>query len=230
MFSIIMPMDTNRLEQFKNTKAAYDQMPQVKEFVMPTRCHDEVRQFLDEFNLGKDVRLLPYTVDEGFNPAKALNIGVRESKYENLIITGPEVKPTTQVLEQLSECLDKNIVCQTWDESEQGNLTSLVNHGYRDHTPQPYFLGMFLKKDVEAINGWDEEFMKGYAYDDDDFGARWVRAGLPFEVREDIQATHQYHPRSETISGGLIRNQEHYYSNNDNGVIRPMNGLIKLAE
>lgn len=221
-------MDTNRLEQFKLTKQAYDAMPQTKEFIIPTRNHDKVAEYLGENGLSKDVRLIPYKLETGFNCSKALNLGVRSAKYDNIIITSPEVKPTTDVLEQLSGCLDKNVICQVADQDENGNLSILVSSTFRGDTPAMYFLAMFQKKDIEAINGWDEDFMKGYAYEDDDFGARWVRAGIPFEVREDICAVHQYHPRGETIRGGMAINQQHYHDNTDAGVIKCKNGLHKV--
>lgn len=225
MFSIVAPMDTNRLEQFKKTKLAYDEMPQKKEFIIPTRSKPDVVKFLKNNGLMKGVRVISYEHETGFNPSKALNIGVRNAKYDNIIITSPEVKPTIDVLAQLSECLDKNVVCQVSDQDVNGNLTVLVSKIYRGENPGMYFLAMFQKKDIEAINGWDEEFMKGYAYEDNDFGERWVRAGLPFEIREDIQAVHQYHPRSETIPGGLTTNQQHYHDNTDAGIVVCANGL-----
>lgn len=228
MFSIVVPLDSNRLEQFTVTKQAYDKMPQIKEFLIPTRSVDKVSEYLEEHGLSKDVRLFPYKTEVGFNCSKALNIGVRNAKYDNIIITSPEVKPTTNVLAQLSEMPDKNIICQVMDQNEQGHLSVLVARDFRGDTPAMYFLAMFQKKDIEAINGWDEEFMKGYAYEDNDFGDRWVRAGLPFEVREDICAIHQYHPRGETLKGGMAINQQHYHDNTDNGVIKCMNGLNKL--
>lgn len=226
MFSIILPMDTNRLEQFKETKRVYDKMPQVKEFIIPTRSSRDVEMYLKRFKLMKDVRIIPYVHREGFNPSKAFNIGVRNAKYENIIITSPEVKPMSPVLEQLSECLDKNVICEVSDQDVAGNLTVLVSEIYRGETPAMYFLGMFRKEDIEKINGWDEEFMKGYAYEDDDFGARWVRAGLPFEIREDIKAIHLYHPRSESIPGGLTTNEQLYRNNTNNGITRCVNGLV----
>lgn len=176
----------------------------------------------------KDVTLIPYEVEVGFNCSKALNIGVRNAKYDNVIITSPEVKPTTAVLKQLSERLDQNVICQVFDQDEKGNLVTLVSAGYRDETPAMYFLAMFQKKDIKAINGWDEEFMKGYAYEDNDFGERWKRAGLPFVMADEIQATHQYHPRGETIKGGMSVNQQHFYDNTDAGVIKCKNGLKVL--
>lgn len=228
MFSIIAPMDTNRLSQFKKTKQVYDSFPQKKEFIIPTRSYKEVYNFLKDNNLLKDTRLIPYTHEVGFNPSLPLNLGVSEAKYDNIIITSPEVRPLTQVLEQLEQVKEQNVVCQVFDQAIDGNTDfSLVNNGYRSENPGMYFLAMFQKQDIEAINGWDEDFMLGYAYEDNDFGDRWVRAGLPFTIREDIQAVHQYHPRGVTINNGVETNFNKYNSNRDNGVIRPKNGLIK---
>lgn len=130
-FSIIMPMDADRLEQFAVTKRAYDAMPQTKEFVIPTRSEFQVARYLDDNKLMKDVRILPYTVEKGFNCSKALNLGVRNAKYENIIITSPEVKPLTDVLGQLAECIGTNVICEVMDEDEDHKVTmSLVNNSF----------------------------------------------------------------------------------------------------
>lgn len=229
MFSIVMPIDPNRLEQFKRTKMVYDSMPQAKEFIMPTRNYKKVRQFFKDNDLLKDVKLIAYEHERGFNPSMALNMAVRQAKYDHIIVTSPEVMPTTPVLEQLEALTGKNVICQVLDAGEDGKPTmSLVQKGFRDETPAMYFLAMFNKGDIEAINGWDEEFMKGYAYEDNDFGERWQRAELPFEVHDEIRALHQYHPRSETIPGGAAINLTRLHRNRDAGVIRPQKGLIYL--
>lgn len=223
-------MDDDRLEQFKNTKRAYDTMKQKKEYIIPTRKEFQVAKYLDDNKLMKDVRIIPYTIDHpGFNVSKALNIGVRNAKYDHIVITSPEVKPMTDVLAQFEESLGKNIICEVSDQDVDGNLTILVSSTYRGETPAMYFLALFNKSDIEAINGWDEEFMKGYAYEDNDFGDRWVRAGLPFEIREDIKAVHQYHPRSETIPGGTNINYLKHQENNNNNIVRCKNGLVVLS-
>lgn len=230
MFSIVMPLDSNRLEQFVETKRAYDAMSQVKEFIILTRFYEDVSEFLKQSDLMRDVRLIPYGVKEGFNCSKALNLGVRNAKYDSIIITCPEVKPTSPVLEQLSGLMGQNVVCQVFDTSASGDITtSLVNTGFRQETPGMYFLAMFNKSDIEKINGWDEEFLKGYAWEDTDFGARWKRADIPFIVRDDITAIHQYHPRGESIPGSMQTNYDLFHKNNSDGVIKPINGLVKLA-
>lgn len=226
MFSIISPMDSNRLPQFANTKRAYDEMPEKKEFVIPTREYAKVKEYLKNNDLMKNVRLIPYTFSEpGFNPSKALNIGVRAAKYNSIIITSPEVKPEYGLLGKLKPLIGKNIVCEVSDQDIDGNLTILVNSEFRGQDPSMYFLAMFNKSDIEKINGWDENFMGGYAYEDNDFGARWLRAKLPFEIRDDIKAMHQYHPRGETIPGGLQNNLDKFNKNNSEGVIYCKNGL-----
>lgn len=226
MFSIIMPIDANRLGQFKETKRVYDTFPQVKEFVMPTRSHKEVSAYFKKHGLMNNVRLVPYEHKLGFNPSKALNIGVRLAKYDNIIVSSPEVKPITQVLEQLEGFVGQNVVCQVFDAKEDGTIgDTLVSKIFRADTPAMYFLAMFQKSDIEKINGWDEDFMKGYAYEDNDFGERWVRAGLPFVVNDEIKAVHQYHPRSETIHGGMAVNLQKFHDNRDRGITYCSNGL-----
>lgn len=227
-FSIIMPMDMDRLEQFERTKEAYDGMKQVKEFIILTRYLDKLHRHLESADLMKNVRLIPYKIESGFNCSKALNLGVRKAHYENVIITSPEVIPKTNVLQQLSEHLDKNIICAVDDQAEDGTLSPLVNTQFRGDTPAMYFLAMFKKSDIEKINGWDEDFMNGYAYEDNDFGDRWMRAKLPFVIRDDIKALHQYHPRVETVPGGMNINFQLWQQNNANGVIQCRNGLRVL--
>ena len=223
-------MDDDRFEQFAVTKRLYDDMPQEKEFIIPTRKEFQVARYLDDHGLMKDVRIIPYTHNEGYNASKALNLGVKNSKNDYIIITSPEVKPTTDVLQQFSESLGKNIICEVVDQDENGNLTILVSSIYRSDTPAMYFLALFNKGDIEKINGWDEDFMKGYAYEDNDFGERFVRAGLTFEVREDIKGLHQYHPRAETIPNGTNINARKFYENTEAGVTYCMNGINKVVK
>ena len=231
MFSIIVPLDSNRLDQFKNTKQAYDAMLQKKEFIIPTRSEPELSRDYKQHNLGKDVRIIPYIHEVGFNCSKALNIGVRNAKYPYIIITSPEVKPMTPVLEQLEKVLGTNVICQVWNEDKHNNVRSrplISSRLDKSRNPQMYFLAMFNKADIEKINGWDEEFMKGYAYEDCDFGARWARAKIAFVVRDDIQGLHQYHARGETIPGGSKINLKRFMDNNEAGIIKCRNGLNKI--
>lgn len=228
MFSIVMPLDLGRFRQFAKTKKWYDAQPQEKEFLIPTRYYDKVAQYLDDKGLAKNVRLLPYSHKTGFNPAKALNLGVKHARFDNIIITSPEVIPKTPVLDQFATLLGKNVLAQVFDQNEDGSEgISLINRDFRSESPAMYFLALFNKSDIEKINGWDEAFMDGYAWEDNDFGARWNRAELPFEVRDEIQGFHQWHPRLESIPGGFQKNADLLEENKRNGVVRCKNGIIK---
>lgn len=230
MFSFVVPLDNNRLELFKNSKRLYDESPTVSEFIIPTRDELIVARYLDDNKLSTGVKLIPYTLDTpGFNCSKALNLGVRNAKYDSIIITSPEVRPISNVLKQFSKLVGKNVIAQVFDLDEKGEITmSLVNFGYRSQNPAMYFLAMFNKADIQKINGWDEDFMLGYAYEDDDFGSRWLRAELAFEVHDEIQAEHQYHQRLETIAGGTDINHNKFNDNNTRGIVQAPNGLYNL--
>lgn len=222
-------MDMDRLPQFTETKQAYDKMKQKKQFIIPTRSYEELKKALTEVNLMKDVFLIPYELEEGFNCSRALNIGVRNAYYPQVIITCPEVKPEPDVLDRLEARRGDNVLAHVVDINQGGNVAgTLVHTDYRSETPAMYFLAMFNKNDIEKINGWDEAFLKGYAWEDSDFGDRWVRAGIPFSVDNEIMARHQYHLRVETIPGGYERNGELYNLNNVAKLIKVKDGLMKL--
>lgn len=227
MFSIVMPMDADRFPQFARTKRAYDAMPQVKEIIIPTRRYEEVATYLHEHHLSNGVCVPCYTYEGGFNPAMALNIGVKVALFDTIIITCPEVLPAPDVLDRLSKKVGSNVVCQVWAMDEQGNrIMSLVNSQFRSSTPGFYFLAMYNRADIEAINGWDERFMEGHSHEDEDFGNRWVRAGLPFEVDDDIQAEHQYHPpHGELAPGANAINARILAENNYHQITRCVKGL-----
>lgn len=222
MISIVMPMDDDRFEQFANTKRVYDSMAQEKEIIIPTRRPKQVLSYLQANDLGRDVKVVPYVWDHGFNPAHALNLGVRSVWHDSqsVIITCPEVRPFFDVLDRLGDYAGANVVCQVWNLDEEGNrISSLVNSGYRFETPGFYFLAMYNISDIWSINGWDERFMAGHAHEDEDFGNRWVRAGLPFEVVDEIQGEHQYHPpHGELEEGANEINWRLMQENNQNMV------------
>lgn len=228
MFSIIAPMDSGRFEQFKTSKLIYDTFNQEKEFIIPTRNYDTVLDYLTKNDLMKDVRLIKYEYNNGFNPSMALNIGVKNAKYDTIIITSPEVKPVTRVLDQLEPLIGNNIVCHTLDENSSGDTRDLVSRSFREDTPGMYFLAMFNKSDIAKINGWDNDFMLGYAYEDTDFGMRWVKAKLPFMISDDIVALHQFHERKETTPNRLQINYDKVRFNQDNNIIFCDNGLNQV--
>ena len=193
--SIVMPCETNRIPLLLESIKAYESfgVPEDVEFIIVSRTIKNGQLPFNHKLVTYDWTLTP----DFFNPSLALNLGVKASKYDNIIITCPEVKPYTNCLQQLQQLERGNYVCQTFDMHENGTRRQkpLVNSEFRFEHPGFYFLALYKKEDIEAINGWDLNFMYGWAWDDNDFGERFVRAGLEFQILDDIQAEHQYHPR-----------------------------------
>lgn len=226
-FSIIMPCEKARLPLLVNTLRRYSEFgfPDNTEFLLITRSIDA--EFIEvDGNLRAKVIKYEWS-GESFNPSMALNLGVKNALYNNIIITCPEVKPLTNVLKQLSELPEGNYVCQVFDEDASGDTSfSLVNSNFRSQDPGLYFLACFQKKDIEFINGWDENFMGLYGWEDTDFGNRFMRAGLSFQVHDNIQAVHQYHPRygsTENYSKG-----QQLFEENKSKHYKCINGLKRL--
>ncbi len=232
-FSIVMPVEENRLPLLRNTIDKYIELGITEcEFLLISRSMKDL-WWIKDIHFGKllpKIKIINYEWSgETFNPSMALNLGVNNATYNNIIITCPEVKPITNILKQLQELPEGNYVCQVFDQGQDGSIIdSLVNTNYRSPSPMMYFLACFQKKDLESINGWDEEFMNGYAWEDNDFGERFNRAGLRFEMRDEIQAEHQWHPRGTAGDFGWNRNEQLFIRNNQEGIIKCKKGLQRL--
>jgi hypothetical protein len=223
-FTVILPCEYNRFDLLANTIERYKEfgIHGDVEFLIPSRT-------LEEKQVGP-VRIIPYSWDgEFFSTSLPLNTALRQAKYQNIVVASPEVMPKTDVFKQLRNLPRGNYICQVFDEDVDGDASfSLVNTNFRFDTPAMYFLACFKKEDIELINGWDEDFMGTYAFEDNDFGNRFVRAGLSFEVRDEIQGVHQYHPRGfPNQDAGLNAARLLLKHNDDLGITRPKNGLVK---
>jgi len=190
--TIIIPCEYNRIDLLKNTFKAYGKfgVPKDTSVLIVTR---DMKPFTV---LGIRVGFLHYRYPgEYINPSMALNTGLKYAG-DNVIVTSPEVMPITNVLKQFKELPRGNYLAQVWDLNKDGSRKiSLVNKHFRATTPAMYFLAHFKREDLITVNGWDEEYMNGHGYEDTDFGWRWSITGLPFQLREEIQAEHQWHSR-----------------------------------
>lgn len=224
---MIVPCEKNRLDLFFNTLEKYYEfgLPQNFELVIVSRTISS-----DDIPEKYQHKLIQYTWDKAdyCNPCLALNMGIKYSKHENVIITCPEIRPVTNVLQQFAALERGNYLAQVFDLDPDGNrLESLVNTGYRSDHPGFYFLAMYKKEDIERINGWDLDFMGGLAYEDDDFGIRFKKSGAMFSVIDSIQAEHQFHPRGGGEGAGIyfLLNKACHERNNASNVIRCEKGL-----
>jgi hypothetical protein len=225
-FSIIFPCESTRLGLFKNSIKEYIKYPSHKNIIIYVVSRTILEEDLGFLRSNFKVKLIKYSFPGDYiNPSTALNLGVRFSETEDIIITCPEVMPKTDVVQQLSALPRGNYICQVFDLDELGNETmSLVNSNFRGNDPSMYFLAYFKKEDILRINGWNEEFMNGLAFEDNDFGRRFSQAGLSFMCKDEIQGEHQYHERCSSNNILYSNNKLLFNSNTD---IRTKNGIYK---
>ena len=225
---------SDRRELLKNTLKKYEELLRDRteevEFIIVSRTIFDLR-FLDGINL--TLRLLIYQHDdrEGFAPSKAFNLGIQQALADYIAITSPEVIPITNVIEQFFKLPKANYICKCIDQNQNGTLgMTLVDSKFRSSSPEMYFLAFYRKEDILKINGWDEEFMYGFGWEDNDFGSRFMRAGLKFNVRDDMVALHQYHPRIDLdISNSrekFNKNCQIFIKNNSDKLIRCQKGIF----
>ena len=221
--SFVFPCDKERLPWMMKTLEKYKQFGNLEgtEFILPSR----VLSAKDVDGLGLNIRIVTYAWTGEFNPSMAFNVGVRAAAFDNIIISSPEVMPISDVVAELRKLERGNYVCQVFDEDVNGKRTiSLVNKHMRGENPGMYFLALFRKEDILTINGWDENFMGGCAWEDNDFGERFVRSGAKFEILEYIHAEHKYHFRWYL---NVDRNKAIYEKNKADGIVRCKNGIEK---
>jgi len=225
--SMVIPCEAERVDLLLNSMNEYEAfgIPEDVEVIIVSRT-------IKPNQLKFKHKLINYKWDltsDWFNPSLALNLGVRASTYDNVIITSPEVKPYTNCLNQLKELPRGNYVCQVFDLNEDKTRScSLVNSNFRAEHPGFYFLAMYKKEDIETINGWDLNFMHGYAWDDNDFGERFERAKLEFQILDNIQAEHQYHFRVGKWDGNWTSKRLAYSRNASIMMTHRIQGTTKI--
>lgn len=226
--SMIVPCERDRIPLFRQTLDRYFEFGfSGVELIVVSRTIE------DMVEVGPyPLRLFKYKWEHRFFcEARAINIGIKNATYDNLLITAPEVRPRTDVIGQLRALPRGNYICQVFDLNEDGSVRiSLVNSQFRAYHPGYYFLALYRKEDVELVNGLDEDFMAGNALNDIDFGERLVRAGVRYEMRDEIQAEHQFHKRCLYQPRGMKLNQKILERNRRDRIVRAKNGIEKFGD
>jgi glycosyltransferase involved in cell wall biosynthesis len=159
------------------------------------------------------------------NPALSWNIGIRKSKGEILVITSPEVIQLTDAVFQFraahKHCVGVPVILafvadalrpetDTTHVADNPGMGVLVSSTFREKDAGLYFLGSVPKKLLEAINGIDEEYMRGLSYEDTDTGRRMMAAGARLVHDDEIIGIHQWHPRVQPYGDGWMINEKRF--------------------
>jgi GT2 family glycosyltransferase len=112
-----------------------------------------------------------------------------------------------------------------WGGAAPGNLLCDMAH------PRPLgFIWAGPRAQVMAIGGYDQEFMRGFWYDDADFFYRLWQTGLSFTFTDRISGTHLHHARPglESHDGlaGITRNRAYMMAKH--GSLDPLGTAAKI--
>jgi len=241
--SVVVPVENERINLLLKSLTEYYKLNDLSdvEFIFVTRTIDEEDLHIALSNFKNfEYKIIRYDISESvwwkgeyFNPAMALNLGVKNSRAEFIVVTSPEIMPLSPVISQFKSVLGQNCVAKVYDECGAGKVIKgskwsvLVDSRFRCETPAMYFLTLFNKCDILKINGWDERFLGGYAWEDSDFGERWKRMGINFIIRDDIVGLHQFHERGRQDSTGWKMNRKLFESNREHGLIKTPYGIVK---
>lgn len=144
------------------------------------------------------------------NPCVPFNIGFKEIKGDIVMIQNPECKHIGDVMKEALKITDNeyfSFACYSLDEdttynkkpfeilniaaSRDGQL-SWYNHSL--YRPKGYhFCSVITKKNLEFLNGFDERYAYGLAYDDDEFIFRINKKGIQVKIIDYPFVAHQWH-------------------------------------
>lgn len=157
------------------------------------------------------------------NPCVPLNIGIKKAIGEILVLQNPECMYLHDVLNSIIHRVTKenylSISTYNVDEKFMENIDNRIESdtllgdilnlpqigvgdnkcGWYNHSkfrPTHYnFCSAITKKNMDKLNGFDERYANGIAFDDSEFISRVGFLGLNKEINDDVIVLHQYHSK-----------------------------------
>lgn len=191
MITVVMPFYKKAREliySFENhTLHVFNQFKDRLELILSMDDPEESNQILSFFTLLAENQRLGFFVKIFINqeahlwrcPSKAINVGIKQARYENILVMSPETLPLPHSIEQLlSHCTPSQyavgiIKHSPFTSCSFDNLPQLFAD--LPGTILPYGSICFRKEQAIAIGGYDEKFVI-WGGDDDDFRARLEKA------------------------------------------------------
>ena len=148
-------------------------------------------------------------------PARAWNHAFTAASSDTLYCISSEVVQAAGNLDRARSLADPTTaVFGACHNSTPAQLVTGAEPGLLASSKMPRPLGFIVAMPapaVKAIEGFDEDFMHGFWFDDDDFFLRLWHSGIHFSFNDSIHGTHIHHERPdlETPAGqdGITRNQ-----------------------
>lgn len=139
--------------------------------------------------------------DYPLNPCVPLNVAVRESTGDVIVLTSPEIEHTENVLDEMLSLLtyeNDYVMARCRDADGMWLAGPEVDYSTHGRLPVPpgahfHFCTMFHRSLFERAGGFDEDYRQGQACDDNDFLWRLHRAGATFKLAEGVVRHHRTH-------------------------------------
>ncbi len=162
------------------------------------------------------VKWIPTGEYEGFrvegygNPAHAFNVGLEICTGERLVVMSSDVVIAPKAVWSL----DRFWTPEAMWTPRVIDLDSCYEYcGSKRPFPMPWFLAMPTKV-AQASGGWDERFLGGFCYEDNDFVARMFKSLGVIRCDWDAFVYHQSHVqpaydvKSEDVASANLRNRD----------------------
>jgi len=170
-------------------------------------CHivEEYRLHLPSINV------IQTGSEECWNPCKAFNDLAREARGEYLIITNPECLHENNILIGLDKAFnydsEQYVVCACRIPTGQWYQHSI----YR--SAKVHFCSALAKRTYIRVGGFDEEYIKGVCFEDDDFRNTLILNNVLITERDDLVVMHQNHGKSKPANYGILHARNRSYFN-----------------
>lgn len=221
------------LKSIRNS--TYDQS-RVEIIVVDAASTDSPKEVCDEWD-ARYVKIDPYRSDlnvpreHHINPCLQQNVGIQiglASSSDVIILTSPEVVFAQETLQKIADSIDvgtsiyAKVFEPNWTDSVEmldpsewtTDILDRIPHGIPynfdalgNNKLSGYFLGAFWADTICEVGGIDEQYIKGIAWEDDDFGLRMAARDTPI-YREDILGVHLHHSRGYQVQHRIDLNME----------------------
>lgn len=229
-YSIIMPY-YQRADQLHNTLLSYRHWYSDRDdyeiiIIEDIKNKSDHLPLMDVIDIYPNLPIRCYTNHvNSYNPSTHFNFGYDLAVGDYLVITNPEIFHEVNILEGFDEIVKDNvyIVCSC-KRSQRGqflprfidfekftyNMEDWIQHTDHRNT-QLHWCTCISMNDYTRIGGFDDEYSKGFAWEDTDFINTIKYQGLDIINRDDLITVHQCHKKSVSRKMDLFNRNQRIY-------------------
>jgi glycosyltransferase involved in cell wall biosynthesis len=149
-----------------------------------------------------------------YNSCRAYNLAVERSTAEYIVISNPECLHKADILGGLDREFDINknvyVLCACESINEDGTFVMWYQHSLHNNRLL-HFCTAISKRNFLFSGGFNEEYIYGIAYEDDEWRKRILRDNYPIVYRDDLLVSHIEHARDYLSRTDLVEKNKNLY-------------------